>query len=697
MRHSLNCGPSNVPAASTWISALLVTVAVSVSVAFPTPQAETDERADTTVVARFDTATVELSEFERRYARSVGSVDAARADSVDQYAEFLERHVDYRLKLLDARRRGLDENLYADPGITARPLDLARRHLVQQTHERRLRTLYEHGKEELNVSHVVVRIPGERTPADTLEAYRRIQAVVDSIDSGALTFSQAAAGHSDAPNASENSGHVGWISAGTVAQKYERRVWNTPEGDRTPIFRTPGAYYVVKVHARRPGRAPRRISHIFVNPRGDTARGMQRARSFLDSLETGMDFSRLAYQYSDHSQTANRGGDFGWVRYTELHEQAPRFARGAFRLDSVGAVSDVLRSQYGYHVIKVTDMQDSTSFAAARSHLEERMKQLPRGQNIPEQTARRSMRRLGHSVDSALVDRLIDRLPSDRTAAWDQVRAEGVPDDLEDRVVATIGDSTFTLGRLEPRLRAVQAAPDVAPTIERELDEFLEERVFAHMVPILEEEDTEFASMLNEYRNGSLLYRVSQEAVWRPAQRDTQALREYFRTHRDRYRWPRRYRVLTFRSSDESALEELVQMFDDGGSVDRVVGRVEDLPVEIDSSRIADSLGTPVDRAFSMESGDHSDVLSHRAEHLVLYLAEVEPPRQKTFEEARMQVVQEYQQVLEDRWVEQLRERYDARIYPDRLRAAFTGDGVPDGPVQDPMPTRTTSRSQDQP
>lgn len=661
----------------------------------PFPQVG-ETSVDSTVVARFDTVTVDRSEFERQYLSTVDGVAAARADSTDEYLSFLERYVNYRLKLLDARRRGLDEGLYRQEGITSRPGELARRHLVRENHERRLRSLHEHGKEELKVSHFMVKVPRDAPPEDTLEAYRRMEALVDSLESG-TSFHEVAVHYSDDSSAPTDSGKIGWIAAGSTSLRYENRVWKTPTGERTPIFRGPIGYYVVKVHDRRAGLAPRRISHLYVNPRGDSVRARKRALAFRDSVRAGKDFARLAYQYSDHSQTAQRGGDFGWVHYTELYQQTPAFARGAFDLDSVGAVSDVVRSSYGYHLIKLTDMQDTTSFAAARPHLEERMGKLARGTNLERKTARRLMRRLGHSVDSSVVEALIAELPDDRESAWERLRSDGVPPGLEDRVVATIGDSTYTLGRLAQRLKAIQAAPEIRPTVDRELDEFLESRVFAYVVPRLRREDPAFARTLREYRNGALLYRASQQSVWEPAQRDSEGLREYYRAHRDRYRWPRRYHAISFRGADRGVLDQVVRELEDGTPVSTIAERVEGQSVQVDTLHLADSLHTPHDRVFSMEPGAHTDVIPYRTEYLVLRLNDVEAPRAKTFEEARVQVAQGYQTVLEERWVERLREEYDVRVYPEHLRWAFTGDDLPEAPAGSPLPTRTTSRSQERP
>jgi parvulin-like peptidyl-prolyl isomerase len=98
-----------------------------------------------------------------------------------------------------------------------------------------------------------------------------------------------------------------------------------------------------------------RTSHILIRvPEGATAdqdnMARQRAEALLQRARKGEDFARLAKENSMDG-SASRGGDIGFTAQGRL---APEYDQVAFSLP-VGAISEVVRTQFGYHIIKVTE------------------------------------------------------------------------------------------------------------------------------------------------------------------------------------------------------------------------------------------------------------------------------------------------------------------------------------------------------
>ncbi|MFQ5700671.1 MAG: peptidyl-prolyl cis-trans isomerase [Acidobacteriota bacterium] len=98
----------------------------------------------------------------------------------------------------------------------------------------------------------------------------------------------------------------------------------------------------------------RRASHIlFKIPPGASDEEIetikQKASSVLEQIRSGRDFAELARQYSEHDSAQN-GGDLGWFSRGRM---VPEFEKAAFSLNE-GEVSDLLRTPYGFHIIKVT-------------------------------------------------------------------------------------------------------------------------------------------------------------------------------------------------------------------------------------------------------------------------------------------------------------------------------------------------------
>ena len=100
----------------------------------------------------------------------------------------------------------------------------------------------------------------------------------------------------------------------------------------------------------------------------------QRATAVLDSARSGTDFAELARRHSDDGSSV-QGGDLGYFRRGQM---VPEFERAAFALSDSGDVTrDLVETQYGYHIIRLTDKRtgDVMDAEMARQRLEQQRKQ----------------------------------------------------------------------------------------------------------------------------------------------------------------------------------------------------------------------------------------------------------------------------------------------------------------------------------
>ncbi|AEX21343.1 peptidylprolyl isomerase [Vibrio sp. EJY3] len=97
----------------------------------------------------------------------------------------------------------------------------------------------------------------------------------------------------------------------------------------------------------------RRVAHILVE--GDDE---AKAQAILDELNNGAEFATLAEEKSDDFGSAEIGGDLGWI---ERDVMDPAFEEAAFALENVGDVSELVKSDFGYHIIKLEELKDSVA------------------------------------------------------------------------------------------------------------------------------------------------------------------------------------------------------------------------------------------------------------------------------------------------------------------------------------------------
>ncbi len=100
-----------------------------------------------------------------------------------------------------------------------------------------------------------------------------------------------------------------------------------------------------------------RASHILIKPDGFDEASKKKARAAIDDVlkqaKAGTDFGELAKKHSSDG-SAQQGGDLGFFTKGRM---VPEFSNAAFKLQP-GQISDVVESQFGYHVIKVTERKD---------------------------------------------------------------------------------------------------------------------------------------------------------------------------------------------------------------------------------------------------------------------------------------------------------------------------------------------------
>lgn len=98
----------------------------------------------------------------------------------------------------------------------------------------------------------------------------------------------------------------------------------------------------------------RRVAHILVENLEDDAAAQAKAEEILAELQNGADFAAVAKEKSDDLVSAEIGGDLEWI---DRDMMDPEFEAAAFALENVGDLSEVVKSEFGYHIIKLTDYE----------------------------------------------------------------------------------------------------------------------------------------------------------------------------------------------------------------------------------------------------------------------------------------------------------------------------------------------------
>lgn len=646
-----------------------------------------DASAQNTIVAEIDGESLTLQEFEQEYVETVGDQAPASDDSLNEYVDFLDRYVNFRLKLKEADAAGYfeDDELLAE--INGYRASSAKSHLIDnEILEPMVRDMYEKRKEYIHASHIMVQFPSNNpSPADTLRAWNKMLTLQDSLREG-TPFGDLAERKSEDPSANSPTsargyrGDLGWFTGGQMIEPFEIAAYNTPIGGVSDIIRSSFGYHILTVHDRETTKPDYFASHIMVRFQGATQADSARGYAKMDSLKTlidqGMDFAEVAMNHSDDRSSAQSGGSLGGLIRFRNPNLDPTFHDALFALETPGQISDIVESPFGLHLIKLDDIAAVQTLEQSYDRLAGLTKGLPRIKTA-EAALAESLRELYTSaVDTLLLTSLIGNVLPDSVHKHLQKLAKN--DSVGTMPLITLEDSVYTLKEFVG-FASTQPNPGnsrLASTgqILVHVEAFLDDKVLFYHSFELEHTDQEFKEKMQNYRDGLAIFRIMEDSVWNAASQDTLRLLQHYEANPELYQWPDRYRLIEIFGVSDSLLTESVNLLDLGGTWEDLQNKITEdstWTLQLDTVLVAETTNSVYDNAVDLSVGEHTEILSTRSRRLVLYMDGVEPARTKTFEEALFEVMADIQVELEQRLHHRLREKYRATTFPDQLEKAF--------------------------
>ncbi len=644
----------------------------------PRPEAPALGADGTPVVARWSADTLTLAQFDAEFAAADGVLADTVQSARERRLDFLERYVDFRLKVLAARQAGYAQDSAYVAEVADYRNQLAGPYFTdRQVLDGIVRDIYDKQAEEIETSHILLLLsPAER---DTAAVYARLGGLRDSIEAGQIAFAEAARRYSQDPSAARPDGQpgaggaLGYLTGGRTVLAFEDAAYATPVGQVAGPVRTQFGVHLVQVTDRRPARSEIGARHILI--RTDSTVTPDSARAVIEGLRArvvaGESFEDLAREYSQDPGSGARGGDLGTFGSGQM---VPPFEAAAFALESVGDLSAPVETRFGVHLIQLTSLGERPGFDESYPALRQQALRLPRTALRRQAIGREVFEEAGGTYDDALVREAVTQYGDDATQ---RLLSEGFGS-YADRPFATLGDSTYVLSDLVPVFRQIrQGLPHPEGQMIEAARAFVDEQGAERALAQLEDRDPEFARVFKSYADGVLLFRIAEDSVWTPAKDDVAGLRAVYDADPDAYRWPERRRVLAFRAASDSLLLALAADLDAGQPASVALAARADV-VRQDTLFVSDSTRTALDDVLALDPGQRTGVVMERGRRALYVLDGIEAPRTKTFAEARAELISVYQDQVESAWEARLRARYDARTYPERV------------PAQSSVPASTT-------
>ncbi len=567
------------------------------------------------VVMTINNRPIKKSEFEAVYRKNSGRETQNTNRSVKEYVDLFSL---FKSKVFEAESLGLDTLSSFKNELAGYRRQLAAPYLTDKnTNEALLTEAYDRMKLEVRASHILIRLDETALPKDTLEAWTRANlirnAIMGKFASPAeisnydklLKNTQVIAGQlkgkdstlykikiksiknlpdyykldedkfiaiapkaSDDPSVLDNKGDLNYFSVFDMVYPFESAAYTTPVGELSPIVRTKFGYHILKVTDRRVSKGEITVAHIMVKmPKDATEQDKQNAKLKIDELYaklgSGADFAALAREFSDDKQSNERGGQLQPFKAGRLPKA---FEDAAFALKNDNDYSLPVLTQYGWHIIKRLGLKTVGSFDEVKSDLKSRVNRDSRSQMGRSALIARVKKDNQFKENPASLEAF--RKVVDSTylnATWKSDRAAK----LGNKELFQLGGKSYTQNDFAKYLESqmtFRSPTDVFEIVKSIYRNWVNDMVVAFEDGQLETKYVEFANLYREYRDGILLFDLTDQKVWSRAVKDTAGLRQYYENNKTKYLWEERADVTTYKCLNEKVALELRKLYKAGKS-----------------------------------------------------------------------------------------------------------------------------------
>lgn len=627
------------------------------------------QEAPKEVLFTVNTTPFYTDEFARVYLKNL---DLVKDDSQKDLNQYYDLFVGYKLKVQKAFDLGLHKNRSYINELGNYREQLAKNYVADpQVTQALLEEAYQRTVEEVNASHILILSSASDTPADTLKAYKKIQEVYAKAIKNPEQFESLARQYSQDPSAKENGGNLGYFTAFRMVYPFENAAYATAKGQISKPFRSRFGYHIVKVNDRRANRGEITVAHIMTmkSASGDAnenAAARERIAAIQKKLQQGENFAELAKQFSEDKSTSEKGGRMQPFWSGQLNSLG--FEEAAFALSAERPYSDIVESDFGYHLIQYIQLNPVKSFAELHDEIEAKVYRDERSRKIENTLVdklRKSYKVKRNEANYKLAEKAFDERLFD--AGW------MMPDNVEPYKVplVTIQDSTYTIERFmnfaRVRQRQNYEQRPLAKTVAAIYKDFENALIQEYYTDHLEYQYPEFAQVMMEYRDGLLLFDLMEREIWKRAKNDTVGLTEFYHKNRNNYQWNDRADVILLSSTDKKMVEKGLKLLKKGKSgkeIETALNTADRINI-MAKSGVMDVATLPT--GYQMKKGN-SKVLHSGDYYYAVQTKEIKPAGPKTLDEARGRVISDYQTFLEENWANELSSEYSVQ----RNDEAFT-------------------------
>lgn len=623
------------------------------------------------VLFTIDNKSYYTDEFARVYKKNL---DLVKDESQKDLNQYLELFVGYKLKINKAYKLGLQDGTAYQNELKSYRSQLSKNYtsdskvtkeLVEEGYKRFLK--------EINASHILFSVDENAAPEDTLKVYKQALEVRKRAISGE-DFGKLATEFSQDPSAKDNKGDLGYFTAFRMVYAFENGAYKTPKGSISNPVRTRFGYHLIKVNEVRQNRGDVIVAHIMIMNPSATAenkeeedkedKGKNTIQDIYKKLQQGEKFEDLAKQFSEDKSSSSKGGVLN--RFGSGQLSSEEFENVAFNLTKENPVSEPFKSQYGWHIVKLIDKFAVKTIDEMRSDLESKVSKDDRSRLITASMNEKLRKKYTIKRDDKLYA-VVSKLVTNEIyeGKWE------TPADLKsyNKNLVTINTSKSIsaasfLNYIKDQQKSKITLKPISKLISKFYESYLDQELSQYYDDNLEKEFPDFSAVMDEYRDGLLLFDLMEKEIWTKSKTDSLGLKSFYDKNLKNYQWKNRLDVTILSSTKLDIIKKAQKYLKNDKSVDFIKEKlnIKDGAVNIMSKvGVFEEGNEALPKNLQFETGI-SEILKDGEYYFVTKVNETLPAGPKELDQCRGKAINDYQQYLEENWVKDLKNEFEVEV-----------------------------------
>ncbi len=606
------------------------------------------------------------SEFEKVYKKN--NIKDATFDK-KTLEDYLELYVNYKLKVKEAEELQLDTSTSFKNELAGYRKQLAQPYLVDKdVSEKLIREAYDRLMKDVRASHILIKISSDALPKDTLIAYNKALKIRERIIKN-VDFAAIAKETSDDPSAKENGGDLGYFTALQMVYPFESAAFKTKVGSVSMPVRTRFGYHLIKVSDIREAQGEIHVAHIMIKtPPGMSAEDSIKAKNKIDEiskeLKSGKRFEDLAQQFSDDPGSAKNGGV---LPFFGTGRMVPEFEKVAFSLKNNNDISEPIKTAYGWHIIKRLEKKPVGKFEDLQSDLKAKISKDSRSELSRTSFINRVKKEYNFKEDKKALEEFNNVIDSSLVKGkWTIDKAQKL-----NKTLFSLLDKKYSQQDFAKYVADHQASRRNATAqsmVNVLYEQFTSESCISFEESRLDIKYPEFKALMQEYRDGILLFELTDRKVWSKAIKDSVGLKAFYDGHKNNYMWNERLDAAVYNCANADIAKQVRALVKKKKSNEKIleeINKTSALNLTIKEGKFSVTDNEIID-GIKWEKGITDNMDKGKTVVFVVVKNKL-APQPKTLEEAKGLVTADYQAQLEKVWIDSLKKKFPVVVHDDVL------------------------------